>query len=317
MLRRVFLILLLPLLASCGRSAPPSPQKTGSTGTTRIAALSPAVAIIVRDLGYEREIVARHAFDMVLRPEIPVAGDQADLNYEALLAVAPTHVFTQWGSRQLPDRLTSLASEYGWTLHETTLLTIDDLRREVRGIDAALRPDQSGPSPACAALLRRLDDSLRHRESATRAGRVLLLAGIDPPGALGPGSWHHEALVSTGASAAINEGSPWITLDHERLIALAPDAIVLLKPRTPGTPPPRGGVEAPLLGAEVSAHLGRLASLDLPAIKNARLAMIDDPLALTPGTNLIDLAEQMGSILDAWSAPPRNEKPDAQGAGLE
>lgn len=313
MLRRAFLILVLPLLASCGRSTPPP----ASPGTLRIAALSPAVAIIVRDLGHEREIVARHAFDMVLTPAIPVAGDQADLNYEALLSVAPTHVITQWGSRQLPDHLTSLASEYGWKLHETTLLTVADLRREVRDIDAALNPNASEPSRECAALLRRLDEVLRPRDSAPRAGRVLLLAGIDPPGALGPGSWHHEVLVSIGAAPAFDEGSPWITLDHERLTTLAPDAIVLLKPRTPGTPPPRGGVEAPLVGADVSGHLGRLGLLDLPAIRNSRLAMIDDPLALTPGTNLIALAEQLGAVLDAWASDRRNEKPGAQGAGLE
>jgi ABC-type Fe3+-hydroxamate transport system substrate-binding protein len=134
------------------------------------------------------------------------------------------------------------------------------------------------------------------RIDAARVGRVLLLFGTSPAGALGPGSYHHEILVGLGASPAITRGAPFMTLDKEDLLHLAPEAIILIQPRWPGTPEGARDPEA------LRGRLRKLAALDLPALRTGRVALIDDPMALVPGTNLVEVAREMEEILRGWSA---------------
>ena len=68
----------------------------------------------------------------------------------------------------------------------------------------------------------------------TYAGRVLLLWPTNPPAAVGPGSFHHEVLVRAGGRPAIESGSAYIELDAEGVLALAPDAIMVISPRDVG-----------------------------------------------------------------------------------
>ena len=65
--------------------------------------------------------------------------------------------------------------------------------------------------------------------------------------------------------------------------------------------------------AQIAAKLGPLARLDIPAIRNRRAAVIDDPLALLPGTSMIKLADEIAELLAAWSKPAKpgpSAKPD-------
>ena len=73
----------------------------------------------------------------------------------------------------------------------------------------------------------------------------------------------------------------------------APDAIVLIRWHTPGSDPG-------LLSNTALAALGPLADLDIPAITEGRVAMIDDPLALTPSLAMGDFARRLGEILDSF-----------------
>ncbi|NUQ54150.1 MAG: hypothetical protein HUU19_15855, partial [Phycisphaerales bacterium] len=45
--------------------------------------------------------------------------------------------------------------------------------------------------------------------------------------------------------------------------------------------------------------LGPLSSLDIPALRDDRIIVIDDPLALLPTTRLADFAKQLGDRLEA------------------
>ena len=128
----------------------------------------------------------------------------------------------QWGQRERPARLTQLAATNRWSVHDYPLLAladVDDAAAEmaalwgvatlppIRGLEAGKRPDRAA------------------------VGRVLLLYGIDPPSALGPGSFHHELLVDLGATPALTEGRAFMTLDAEDVLRLAPDAVMIFNPR--------------------------------------------------------------------------------------
>lgn len=284
-------------------SAPASPA-SAAAGTVRIVALSPAVAIILRDMGYADRIVGRHGFDLVLDPTVPVCGDQAGIDFEALIRVTPTHVFTQWGSRDLPERLTQLASKHAWRLLDTRLLALDDIP------DAALRMDRelAGPegSPAGRELVAQLRAAFAARAPKEKAdvfqGPVLLLAATTRPAALGPGSFHHQLLERLGGVPVIREGHPYIELAAEDAVRLAPRGIVLILPRSPDNATRTADTEVG--PRDPMQRLGALRGLTIPAVSSGRVVLIDDPLALTPSSALRGVADSLDAALRRWNRQP-------------
>ncbi len=230
-------------------------------------------------------------------------GSQDGLDYEALLRARPTHVHLEWGStRALPARLVELAGAQGWVLSNHTLLTLEDIRRTTLELRERFPVAVSGAgAPTREELEARFERAWRPRggggaAALSRAGRVLLMAGLDPPSFLGPGSCHHEVLERLGATAAIREGSAWVTLDAEGVLHLAPDVIVVILPRAAGT-----AARAKATSAEVAAMLGRVGTLEVPAVRRGRLALIDDPLCQTPATSMIGFADELDAVLRVWA----------------
>lgn len=311
------------LCAGCGESSDPAASgkaaralgdaaRTAGTRDLRIVALSPALAITLRDLGLAEHIVGRHGYDLALDPAIPVCGDQAGIDYEALILARPTHIVMQWGSRDLPPRLGELATAHGWTILNYDLLTLNDVRISAVELHDALAGPESqrlgqgatvrtarsaAPAPA---ILDRLESAFRHRGAGfAGAGRVLLLLSASPVAAVGPGSFHQQALESIGGIPALTRGGPYQELDIEDVIRLAPDAIVLLRPRDRDAPSATG----PLSIERRDRLLGILAGRPIPAVENGRIAVIDDPLCLLPGSSLVVFADDLAQILSQWSKP--------------
>jgi ABC-type Fe3+-hydroxamate transport system substrate-binding protein len=252
----------------------------------------------MKDLGFAELIVGRHAFDIASPRTVPAVGDESGPDYELLLTLRPTHVLLQLGQREIPSRLAALASERGWLLRDYPLLTLADIRTLATDLDRTFRPDQTGPPPP---LLARLDASLAHRPGLDRAGRVLLLANASPPGVLGPGSFHVQMLESIGGTSAVREGGPWLRLDAEDVLAIAPDGIIFFDPPegdAASTPAAQPDVNAAL------ARLGRVGTLDIPAIRSRHVAVIVDPQCLTPSSAMMRTADEMATILRRWADEP-------------
>lgn len=276
----------LSLCPGCDREAADQAAGEPDEGL-RLAVLSPAAAIILRDLGLEDAIVARHAYDKDLDQRLPVAGDQAGIDYESLLRARPTHVLLEWGPRDLPPRLESLAQRRGWTVRSVRLLTLDDIRSATREL-AALTGDEATQNRA-EALVRQLDEAWAPRPGiGAAAGRTLALYWTDPPGAAGPGSFHQQMLESMGTTPAIERGEPYIALDGERLRRLDPDSIILFMP----------GADAERL----DELLGPLVRLDLRAVREGRIALIAHPHCQLPSTAMIDIAEEAARAMESWRA---------------
>ncbi|MFN0012033.1 MAG: ABC transporter substrate-binding protein [Phycisphaerales bacterium] len=316
-LRAFFSVCLPAFLAfvvlSCERPTPAPPQPHAATRPTlRIAALSPAIAVILRDLGHADAIVARHGFDAWSNQALPVAGDQQGFDYETLLRVNPTHVLVQWGGgggggggggRDLPARLSQLARERGWLVQDLPLLTLADIERAAASLHTLTTPNALAWTDT--PLAARMKAAWAPRTpSLAPAGRVLLLYGTNPPTAIGPGSFHHQLLERLGGTPAITSGSPFMQLDVEDVLRIAPDCIVLVRPAdaTPAssTPGPQWRIVPP---EEFPATLGPLAKHPIPAITQRRVGILTDPLAAIPGTNLITLADDLGALLEAISGP--------------
>lgn len=250
----------------------------------RIVVLSPALGVMLTDLGLADHVVGRHGWDTVLDQSLPVCGDQTGLDYEALLRAAPTHVLTEWGARDLPARLTGLAAKHEWALHDFRLLSLDD----IAGTSARLR--DLFPAATPAESVERFEQLIAtSRPEPVWDGRVLLLMGTSPVAAIGPGSAHHELLLRAGGVPAITEGSPFMPLHAEDVLRIAPDAIILLQPRS-------GSAQTP-----APVALDGLATLAIPAIEHARVIRIDHRLGLLPSTRLIQVADSMDEALRRWA----------------
>jgi ABC-type hemin transport system substrate-binding protein len=290
--------LLAVLLAACEKPKPPPPRAAPSQ--VRIVSVSPAVGIMLADLHYDHLCVGRDAHDLALHRSIPVVGNQNAIDYEAVIAANPTHVFTQWGSRDLPARLVDLGRVNNWKVIDSRLLSMDDIRLTTVQLDQELctATGAKAPSEACRDLLARMDVAWTRpaEKDYSKLGKVLLLAQTSPPAAFGPGSCHYQLLEKLGVKPAIGSGAAYITLDSEDLLHLAPDAIILINPRSPDLPPPSPEDAKKLRDARFAA----IAALDLPAAKSGRMAVIDDPRGFIPSTSLIRVAEEVREVLDGW-----------------
>lgn len=292
------LVFMAAMLASCDR------KPAASAAAVRVAALSPGLAATLVDLGYAQTIVARHAWDLVLPRGVPVAGDTVGggIDYERLLAINPTHVFVQFGSVQtpLPERLLSLAAERGWVVKRYEPLTLPEVWSVAQQMDDVLRSAGAVSVPLDRLEQRRAGWAAAFASDPTlaRAGRVLLLADVTPPTALGPGSWHDDLLRGIGGVPVLSaEGKPrpWIVLDAEDLRALAPDAIVLIRPRSKGT-----GSEPMSIAQLQEALLRASGGPGIRAVDESRVVHLDDPLAHLPATTVTELAGQLRRQLEAW-----------------
>lgn len=268
---------------------------THQTGGDRVVVLSPAAAVIVRDLGKADLVVGRHGYDQVLDATLPVCEDLSGVDYERMIGTQPTHVITEWGVAGMPDRFRAMATSSRWNLHDCTFRTLADIRREVGDIGVFIKADEE----RIRTLQMQMDDAWRAREPSavrTNLGPVLMLAELAPPAALGPGSCHHEILVNLGATPALKDGGPYQTLTLEQIAAMKPGVILLLLPRTAGSES---------LSADASAvrrALGKIAEISTPALREGRVALIDDPLVQMPGTSMITLALELERQFKAWEA---------------
>lgn len=246
-------------------------------------------------MGLGDRIVGRHAYDSATPGDIPPVGDEGGVDQEAMLRVAPNLVLIQRSAKGLPDFLRRAGADGRFSLVVVPLLTLDDIPNAVRAIDQHVAyiehraPSIDDPESPVARLVAQMERAFATRAtSRVVAGRVLLLASVNPPAAFGPGSWHHDILLRIGATPAIAHGSPYIALDNEDVLRLNPDAIILVEAQSPDATP-------------VRTRLGRLADLKITAIENARIAAIDDPHILTPSAAMIDFADRLDQILAEWS----------------
>jgi len=309
---RSILFLLVLMSTSCNKSPSQADSSSSSDPSSnqelRLAALSPGIAVMLRDLGYEDQIVAKHEYDMVLSDQVSAAGSEIGFDLEVLIQTNPTHLFFQKTTADRSPRLLALAKERGWVIFERPLNTLDDIASTMDDLYFLFeglperRPRQYdmnevlGKQTPSVALANSLDDL---GPAADRAGRVLVLGSVDPIGVMGPGSYHHQIIERLGATPAIVEGAMWIEMDYEDLIALNPDSIIYIAPRQ-STVDDRFGTGSGMTIEEIKAIFGPIAELPIAAVEHGRIGVIDHPLGLLPSGALAQVAEQIRALMESW-----------------
>ncbi len=333
---RVFLmsalVLCVCVVAGCDRSG--SQQADASVGAAseneqdgadieseeeRFVVLSPALGVMLRDLGFEDSIVGRHSYDNALSRSIPAVGSHLDIDYELLVTLEPTDLFFEINSVQIPQRVKDLASQHNWQIWTYELKTLDDIAITVDDLYLKLvgfnkDPGESPQSPmdVLGIDLQRnspMDVELPSArlaqawspmgQLAAELGRTLVLAGVDPPGAMGPGSFHGQLIERLGITPALDTGGMWQELDYEDIIHLAPDSILVFSPKEPSANDGIGEPEQPNF-SQIQTQLGGIAQLPIPAVEHQRIAIIDHPLGLLPSSSFGQVADEVRRVVEAW-----------------
>lgn len=274
-------LLLAFALTGCDRSA------TSPGDGPRIVTLAPALTQMVVDLGLSEALVGVAQHDMAAPPGLPIVGNFTDVDTERLLSVRPTHVLMTVGKEGIPPRLTSLAGAGHFTLIAYPYPgSVADVARTIYDPDngQSLGP-ALGVAEQAKALRRDMLASLEALRSLTGerpARRVLIVIGTDPLMASGPGTVHDELLgYAGGINAAASAAVTAPTYDREALLALDPQVILVLSPGRDRPGPP----------------LPELAGLPIEAVREGRIVVIRDPLAMLPSTSLPRIAAEMAQAI--------------------
>ncbi len=294
------------LLSACAeRPEPQAPPE--SSPERRIVSFSPAISRTLVDFGLTDQIVGRTPYCEAVPREIPVTGDLLSVDYERLVRLRPTHVLIQPpAATGVPPPLSDLADRHGWVIGQWRLNDVADvltLVDELPGILAApsgrFDLDRDVLIERAAELHSAMARLLEPEPEAIWPGATLFLIGTEPVTAIGTDTFLHELWASLGGVNLIDRrGYPQMTL--ESLARRGPEAIVFVRP----------GVSAE---ADPQRLLGPIARLDLPALDRGRIALLSHEDALMPSTGLIEVAEELRSIMarfreiDRASTSPRGE----------
>jgi ABC-type hemin transport system substrate-binding protein len=318
------MLICLALIGGCSKSSPSasSSQTTASGAQTtdsdiesRFVVLSPAIGVMLRDIGFEDSIVGRHSYDTALSKSIPVVGSHVDIDYELLITLEPTDLFFERNSVGIPERAIALAKEHGWHIWTYELNTLDDIALAVDDLYLKLVGFQEKKTSDDNFLNIDIDPTAKFDielpsarlakswspigRAAAGAGRVLILGSVDPPGAMGPGSFHAQLVGRLGVTSAIADGGMWQELDYEDIIGLAPDSILVFIPKAPG-PSDLIGEPVEMTWEQIQAKVGGIASLPIPASEHQRIGVIEHPLGLMPSTSLGQVADEIAAAIRGW-----------------
>jgi iron complex transport system substrate-binding protein len=235
--------------------------------TRRIVSLSPSTTEAMVAIGGRDELVGRSRYcdfppDVAALPQV---GGFVDPNFEAIVALHPDLVIGARGpaGHQITDRLEALGIKTYFPETES----LENIDAMILGLGT-----RTGHEKAAADVV----GSIRAKEVALRAQvegvahpRTLLIFGLGPIVAAGPGGFPDEMLRNAGAANVVTEGGAYPTLGMERILALAPDLV---------------------LDASMQESKGELRLTkdtpgwgELRAVKEGRVVAIRDEAILRPG----------------------------------
>jgi len=275
--RRRAVVAALALVALACRESPSFAPP--DAGRARLVSLSPGITDTLYAIGAGGELVARSDY-CDYPPEalaLPRAGTNLTPNYELLSTLAPTLIFGETGASARAAELNAIATTrlLPWLTLEEVVASTRELGRLT---NHAARADE---------LATKLNDRLSVAPPPN-APRVLLVMGYQPGKLeeiwfIRDNSLHGAALRAAGARNAVPEAVTGLPrLAPERLIALDPDAIIMLV--LPGKAGP-------------NVLDGYRAMKPLRAVQRDALIAIEAPEAYVHGPRILSLVDRLRAAL--------------------
>ena len=288
------LVVILLLCTGCDR-ATPSPQQEEDAApwpeAERIISLTPAITQMLIDMG-KRDMIVGVSRDDDKALGLPVCGTFSDPLTARILSLKPDLVLTETvtgDAQQAPELLQDYALRDTFRLgvlpHSLSIADVEQsliaprksLGRYVGDFDAAEQARQ-----LFTTRLQRIADAVVDQ----RKRRVLMLMHPETLGAIGTGVTHAELLELAGAiNAASQYDTGYLTLTRSQILQVVrPDVILIFEP---------GG--QPLTDSD--PRVDALKDLDIPAIKQQRVFVIDHSQAMLPSTALPEVLAQMARCI--------------------
>lgn len=251
--------------SACSRSVPP-----GAKGrpAARVISLAPATTEALFAIGAGPQVVGRSRY-CDYPPEavaLPAVGGFLDADFEAILELAPDLVVGAPGpnSAALADKL----ARRGIATWFPAIDAMAAIEAMITGLG-----ERTGHAAQAGLVVRALDENARKVEASLArepAPRVLMVAGLSPIVAAGPGSFMDDLLRRARATNVVTAGPAWQTVEFEHLLELDPDVVLdgagdegRVQPSTPGWS-------------------------ELRAVRTGHVVAVSDPRVLRPGPRVAE-----------------------------
>lgn len=283
-------------LAGCDRSKAPS--ATAASGKSpKIASLVPAATDLTVAMGASDHLVAISTWDTHC-PEVrdlPCVGDYQSTDWEKLAEVRPDVLIVFMAGDRMPAGLSQRAQALGIRLVNVRTETLEDVFHAL-DLLGELTNERDKATRLAARLHNQIDAVARRVAGRPRVPTVVISG--DQGFSLIAGNTFIDDLLTLARGRNVASGFTlrYPVVDRERLIELAPQAIIQLLP-------------------EASAQVVQRARQswqqmpELPAVKNNRVYILTDWYVLQPGSHLGDLAEQFADKLHPPAPTQGNGKP--------
>ena len=264
-------------------------------GVRTVASLSPAATDILLGIGAGDRLVAVSNFESSAGVKgLPRVGDYQTTDWETLARLRPSVMVIQIAPEHLPPGLKQRATELGIELVNIKIDRLDDVFETMRRLGETVGEPQKG-TDAVARMRGRLE-AVRMKCAARKAVATLIVHDENGQDVIGPDNFLDDLLrIVNARNVAAPLGKAYPTIDRERLVALAPDAVVVLLP------------DAGEGRLEVARRFWASVPM-VPAVRDGHVCTITEGYALVPGPSLADLAERMAACLE-WAGGGLVTKP--------
>ena len=293
-------VLALVLAAGCGRGKPrlsPTTDEVGRPVTPRalpshrVVSLAPNVTELLFAIGAGDQIVGidRYSDQPAGRVEhLPSVGSDYEPSLEKIVGLSPDLVFL---SRSANRRETADALErLGVPSFITETPAVADMPRTLR--DLGKLTGHAADAETQVARLQQGLAAVRARVANQPRPRVLVVVWPEPLYVAGRETFTHDLIDVAGGQNVAAEVRGYTTFPLERVLAVAPDIIILPTHAASGTG-----------DAAAVAYWKRWPSL--PAVREHRVFAIEDAIISRPGARLVQGAERLAALLH----PELNPRP--------
>jgi iron complex transport system substrate-binding protein len=242
--------------------------------------LTPAATDLIVAMGASDLLKGVSTFDTdAALDSMPRVGDYESVDWERIASLGPAIMFVQSDPARLPQGLRDRAEQLGIELVVLRIERLTDIIVELDRIGVAM-----GRADDARELLHRIRqklDEVRTNVAVKPGVRTLLIIGASGTSVAGRETFLDDLLGIAGGTNAV-DASGYVTIDREKLVELAPDAVIQFMPDAKP-----GDIE------EASRFWAGLP--DVPAVKAGRVVTLTGTDVLKPGPAVADVAQQIAA----------------------
>jgi iron complex transport system substrate-binding protein len=261
--------------------------RAGAGPVRRVISLSPSTTETMFAVGAGSLLVARSRY-CDYPPEalrLPSVGGYVDPSFEAILALTPDLVTGARGPAG--PGLTEKLEAKGIATYFPATESMHQIDEMVLGLSTRVGHAEDGAR--LVATMKRDRDAIAAAVDARARPRTLLLFGLAPIVAAGPGSFPDEMITLAGGTNVIGAGkttTTYPTIDFEHVLALDPDVIL----------------DAAVMEHRSVAELGSTWSA-VRAVRAGRVIPLSNEAVLRPGPRVAEGLRELAHALHPTAVP--------------